>query len=421
MTVDYKNIQKKMVFFAKCMLVFGIIYNHTIMSFSSVFSSERIAVFVLMAIIIMSGKIIIKKDYPYKYIKNMLLFQSFLFVYTLMLIAIIGKGEGTNILGSIGNYLIMVPLEYIGLTYIFHDRDEFMHAILVVTLFQCIIILGGMLNDDIRYFVDEIYNQNEYFDYSLYRTKGYPGGIACITSTGSLQISMGIIACLHFIQNKAKNIKYMICFAFISVMMTAVSRTGLVIAIVGAVLIFRESLYIPSKKLGKLVLTTCAGMFIACIGILVFDIGDFITDMFRRVLKGNIGAFFNAYFNADTTIIPGLSFKTMIGTGILSGTSGNGVSVNADGGFVRTYVALGLPLCMIFYYGIIILFKKIISYTKDKSIKAVLLCCCLIFWIGEFKEPFFYTRYLQVIMFVYLYLAVKGKGTSIEEEYDNKK
>ena len=115
--------------------------------------------------------------------------------------------------------------------------------------------------------------------------------------------------------------------------------------------------------------------------------------------------FFEGYFAGKTTIIPNVSWKTILGTGITSGVSGNGVAVNVDGGYLRLYVAFGLPLAIVFY---VFLYYKLFRAAKsmpDSRLKNVLLLFLVIIIIGEFKEYVIFQQYMLCIFYTAAILA----------------
>lgn len=65
--------------------------------------------------------------------------------------------------------------------------------------------------------------------------------------------------------------------------------------------------------------------------------------------KGIWDSFLKFYFYGSDTVIPPLTWETFWGLGILSGTSGSGITINADGAFIKMYAAVGPLLTIAFY------------------------------------------------------------------------
>ena len=116
-----------------------------------------------------------------------------------------------------------------------------------------------------------------------------------------------------------------------------------------------------------------------------------------------VSSFFEAYFYGND--IPKISLPTIIGTSIVSGVSGNGVVISADGGFIKNYVALGL-LLSIFVYGYLInIFFHIKKKFRGTHIEYVLIFYGLYILFSDFKEYFLLYRGSLCLFFVFVMLA----------------
>jgi hypothetical protein len=134
-----------------------------------------------------------------------------------------------------------------------------------------------------------------------------------------------------------------------------------------------------------------------------FNLHDQLEKIFTRLIqlqrRGLWDGFFESYFSVGENRIPEISIKTIIGTGIASGTSGNGVYINADGGFVRSYVSMGLILAIVNYSLIFGLLVKGIRLANDRPKIFLGVLVALLLLIGELKEPFIYKYYFMSIIF----------------------
>ena len=148
-------------------------------------------------------------------------------------------------------------------------------------------------------------------------------------------------------------------------------------------------------------------------------VSSFFADRFSRFIelseesseKGFLNArFFNNYLYSEQNYLPPITTETITGTGVPSGTSGNGIRVNIDGGFLRLYVAYGLILALFFYSFVLLnLFKTSLSF-YTKIIKYTLLLTTLMFLIAEYKEWSFYGS--PYILF-FCVLAILASNNSI--------
>lgn len=401
----------------KTLLIFMFIYKSTPIEGMTFITSERVAVllFFFMAIIKKQWKVCFYKNlYIDKLWKYELIFQSFLLLYTIILILLIGWGDGDTLTEQIINFLVVTPIAVYSLSIVINSTEELLKILLVVTIFQSIVVLMGVLNPTVGDIIDnlQINKTYVYWDYPYYRSLGYATGIACVAAKGSLIMALGCIASYFFIRKKNKQILYWFAYLLISVAMTAVARTGLVFALIVLCFLIMDSS--SNMNLVKRILILLSGLLFGIfITVLVISQGllvDYsIVDVFPRVYdlyeRGFFDSFFRYYIDSDSTIIPSVSWATIVGTNILSGTSGNDITVNVDGGYLRMYVALGIPLTMFFYLfqiGIMIKAKRIIV---DKVKKTLAFLFILLMFLGEFKEFYFYLRYLIVIYFVYCHLV----------------
>lgn len=405
-------------FFTKTLLVFCmffIIYDFSIIEKFRSITTGRIAVVVLFLIALFKGLPRLKKSNETKKMFSMCVFQLFLLVYTSLILFAIGVGtdKTATITNYIINFVILVPLEFYLLCVILKSLDDLMNILFVVTIIQCFVIVFALVSPSFANFVDNTINgNNPYWDYSHMRKLYYPGGINCITSLGALKLSVGIVPCIYFIQKNNHTFFYFISFLFISFSMIAVARTGFILFLAGLICLFS---CVRNKK--RLVLPIISMFIILFIVLIILIRRASFQSLFHRLFvlfeNGLRDGFLNDYFHGETTVIPNISLKTIIGTGIVSGISGNGVVINADGGFIRMYTAFGLPLAIVFYIMIILTVYSLIRRTKEKATKLSLIFLAIIFLVGEFKEPFFYTRYCVILLFVVSYLNLKISSENI--------
>lgn len=396
----------------KTVAFFAYIYSVTIVG---LLSGEVLAILIGFVFVAVSkrGIRIYSSNEGTKAAKKLFGFLIFAFLYSLFALYISNSMNSFDI--SLPRILIFLFL-YGGIAYIVftnwvYSVEELFSILFLVSIIQAIIIFATILSPSIAEIVDNLpINSSQYFTYSTMRKMGYQSGIACITSTGSLQLSMGLIACVYFILNRSKNGAYIFAFFFLSVIMTTVSRTGLLLAIAALIIImFSKRSSKKYRVIGVLLLV----FFVALIIIPLTNLGGSLSVIFSRLIRtkeiGLYNSFFDGYFQTGSFItergIPPITWKTILGVGITSGTSGNGVYINADGGFFRLYAALGLPtaiitICYLFFGAI-----KNTRSIKENSLRIVAIVFVTFLIIGEFKEPFVLsTRYMLIMFLVYLTL-----------------
>lgn len=348
-----------------------------------------------------------------KSFRHYLLVNFLLLLYTLFLLFFWGKGTGKTVTNIFINILTFSLAFYYGSKYVFFDAEEFLSIILYATLLQSCVIFVSLLNNGFYTWIRTMFYANSYFEITgkLGSMRGYALGIGCFTSKGSQKMSLGIVACVYFILNKNRASRYLFYMLLITLASTAVARTGAVYTVVALAILLITAIQKEPKKAKGVFVKIVLGLLITVGIIFIFGLKDLLGNVFWRLLsllKGGLGSFFSSYFKGNETVIPGISFETLIGTGIWSGASGCGLQINADGGFFRSYFALGLVTAILYY--LFFLFNylfgiKNISYLNKTT-------CSLLFYfilIGEFKEPLLFDWYYQTLLFVYIYLCENVK------------
>lgn len=377
------------------LLLFSYIYQYNL-SFIGVpesFHSTRLSA--LLIIIVSIFYRLKKKHYnTYKtfgYVKLKLYLVAcvILTLFSFILYICIGKQQGFHIFEYMANILIFgIPVIW-ALSVIFDKLEDFMLVLVLVGILQSISIILCLSSPIFSQIIDSTFNSHMEEFFRQHRG-GYAGGIGCITSAGVVKFSLSLIACVHLFL-KSKKVLYLIIFIILSIIATLISRTGLIIVVLGMYFIIRS---LTSKQIVKMVITLFTFVF------LIFLIpkellDDFISTRFYRYselfesgLKQN---FFDAYFHGSTTIIPPINLETILGTGMLSGISGNGYRVNVDGGFLRTYSAIGLPLTIVFYTWLFYQMYSIYRFSRNQIDKQSILLLIIVLLVAEFKEMTFVT------------------------------
>ncbi len=351
--------------------------------------------------------------------------NAFLLLQSLFLILLVGRGTGTHEFNSYINMLIFLPMFYFGAICFIDSMDELLQLCVNVSVIQSVIVVLGIMSPNFLYMINSLFNADSYFaniegGLEQMMRGGYAIGLSCITSTGSLQLSIGIIGCTYFLlKNETKKLPYIISFSIITFASVAVSRTGFLIAVVALSFVIAYYFKGGVTKFLKIVFAICAIVLVALFIIQRFNLWDDLSNIFNRLIrvfsedKYVSGWLLDSYIGGDKTVIPPISIDTIIGTGISSGTSGNGITVNADGGFVRSYVAMGLIVAVINYLIIVKIYIKNATKVK-KEYRWICLLMLVVFLIGEFKEPFVYKYYYIMLSLLCFGLLNRERNTLIE-------
>jgi hypothetical protein len=294
--------------------------------------------------------------------------------------------------------------------------DEFMTVILIVVSVQTAIVWLCITDPRVKLIIDFMFNISDMYEDKI---ETYAGGLGCITSKGLLRYAVGEVACVYMYYKK-NNIIYILLLLIFSLTGTMIARTGLLFAIVCFAFIFAYTL---KRRMIKVSMTLMLSFLIA-IGIISLawsskesvrfleDRLIRVTDLFEQSETASsiydIG-YFEEYMHGDEVAIPPISIETIMGTGVPSGKSGNGIYVNVDGGFFRLYVAYGLILAVFFYlYFLNRVLKVCFSFHKAEIRYTLLLMTSLII-IGELKEWNIYASCHVPIFFIMSMLAYKDK------------
>ena len=339
--------------------------------------------------------------------------QLFLLLYVGCVEMVIGKGTGLRIFDSITTMLIYMPLFLFAFKNLFRNTEELCEVLVTVSVIQSAVILVGIVVPPFRDWINTVFNsvKESNYDWEHMAANGYATGINCMTSKGALQLSLGMIGCLYFILRNKHAGRYWVLYAVISIAAAAVARTGLLLAAVGAVvaLLFqgKGSASKTFKHVG--VLLMLAG-FVVCL-VWAFDLSGLFGDVFARLIRtfenGIYDTFLESYFEGETTVIPELNSSTFFGTGVTSGLSGNNVLINVDGGYIRTFFALGPIVAVLNYIVIAAVLLKEIHRLKEKQDRTLAWITVLFLVIGEFKEYFIYERYYILLIFLFFALCRK--------------
>ena len=404
-------------------LLFFYIYefNFEVFGLSTAITSRRVSILLFALLLVCrafvknNGKLSVPKmnGCVAKCVRNHFVMQIAMLVYGSLVIFMIGAGKGDSIVIDIVQYLLFSMFPIL-LFYSYYDSlDSFMQAILWVTIAQTVIIIICLTSSDFAYMLDHTFATGETLEYITSHREGYAGGLACITAPGAFKYSLGLVACVYFVLKK-KKMWYLITFFTFSVVITMISRTGLFISAVGFVVIlwgtWQER---NNSSLFKVTLSTVIIVIVAFGLFYLFDLRAFFDSRLQRLFKlfedGFKAEFFDYYFSGESigNVYVEINSETFWGIGITSGTSGNGVTVNVDGGFLRLIAALGVPMAVLLYLSFASNLFRLQRNTQGNLQKYTMLFFLVILLMAEFKEYTIYAQYMPCILFASYALGKK--------------
>lgn len=399
----------------RVLLLFFTIYNSSSITPYVFISTSRLALLVILVLFLIryNGHLSISKDYTNHSLVFNLKFQVFLLTYNAFQLLILGSGTGSNLLNPIIVFLITVPISVYLFSLLYTDAEELMEDFIIITVIQAVIMFVCLFSSGFSSFIDSTFNRNiiinQERDYIAMRRGGYNGGLACITSIGSLKMALGIIGCCYF-YIKGKNVLITsFAFAFITAASLTTARSGLVISIVMLIATLIFTIREKNFTLLKILISMTVVLMFFYDFIFVSNSELFPTMFYRFNLLMENGVnetFFDGYMNSGESL-PLFSDQMLFGTGITSGYSGNGYYINVDGNVRRIYSAIGLPLTIVFYCVIMFTMIKGTRRIQNKHFGYTSILMILLMVYGEFKEPYFYSMYLYIFFFVFLRCAMK--------------
>lgn len=408
------------------LLIFSFIYQYDLsfIGIPSNLHSIRVSGIILTVIAVVkrisNGNKTTKYNYVNKKYKSYTFFIIGLLFYSLFQLLFLGRGDGNHVIENFINILLFTIPVIWALTKLIKDIDEFCNILLLTCIAQAIVVIMCTFNDDIALGIDLTFNKN-FFEFTRECRYAYAGGIACITSTGVVKFSTGLFACVYLYLTSKKNV-YLLCFFALSIVACMIARTGFVFFLVGLFVIVNIQ-----QRFNNILRLLFSLIFISIIiltGISYFiDIEELIQLRFGRFLSlnetGIKAGFFDGYFYGEDTYIPPLRLDTILGTGMTTGISADGYKVHVDGGPLRLYSALGLPMCLFSYFFVLNLMIDISKKCKLKLDKSILLMLLVYIMIADFKELSLFLVWPMCIFFIISYLIYKKECNLYEGTTSN--
>lgn len=400
-------------FVSLCMFFF--IFSFSIPGLPSFFTTWRIAVVFLCLFGLLNNRgnpndaFIRKKALkPYRLFY---LWQIVLVVQMYCIFNFMGRGSGITAESNYWNFLIFSPLIIFSFKRAFNNIVSFMKTIVLVCLVQCLIIFFSSISGGFQSFLIDCFISGDNWTVGYnggvegLANSGYAIGLSCYTSEGALKLSLGLLASTFLIfYQKNNRIFYFLIFTIIAIFSTLVARTGFFVSII--LLAFMAFRLFKKNLVKFIIIIFLSAVFFFSLLLLIrkTDIGNSLSSIFSRMSllleKGIWDVFLRHYLNGSDTVIPELNNMTMWGTGIVSGQAGNGLFINADGGFFRSYFSMGFVLAVFHYSLLIALFS--FYFIRTKKFRLFILAIFIFVFIGEFKEFAIYRIWFMSLIFYIL-------------------
>lgn len=374
--------------------------------------STRIGAIGLCLLGLFSVKRDIKTVYTVVGVYKYLFLCLLLLLYSIILITFKGKGIGLHFSDAILNNLIFTIPVIWALSNIFHDIESFFSVLISVGVIQSVFIIICLIYEPFQIILDHTFNNVDSETHNvLILRSGYAGGLGCITSTGVIRYTTSLFATSYLYVKKEKS-RYFFLFVLFAIMNSMIARTGLLMDLLFLFYI------LFSRNNGKKMATYLLSLCIVCGALyLIVNSGQydsFIEERFHRYTNleenGLKEDFFSGYFSGE---IPAIQNNLLIGTGLQSGVATDGTVVHIDGGFLRTYSAVGLFFTLVIYAFFLRVMIKNMKSQKNKADKIFMFFILLFILIAEFKEM---TLFIVWPLTIYFTIAVLLYKTSLNHD-----
>lgn len=305
------------------------------------------------------------------------------------------------------------------LTQVFRNVDEFFKVQLSIISTQALVAIVSRMSSSFRMFVYYHFvpdGDGRLLDGFERGTRvGFFGGSA---ASGSWILFVGCVICAYYIL-KTHKIKFLVLYFMILLSMMFVGRTGFYMGLLLLAILFLFMIYWYTNLAVKIMCFGGLGI-LAVIGYVLFS-----PDSYLKTTTINwVGEIFLKGFGEGSTVqalvdmgVPPLTWETVWGTGITSGTTASGIVAASDVGYIHTYMAFGIVGAAIYYLWIYGFLTHEIYQVKARYVKWVAVAFLLFIVIVEFKEPFLRKTPNAMVLNLALLLQVREERNCSGESY----
>lgn len=272
----------------------------------------------------------------------------------------------------------------------FQSLKEFAFVLVGVYLFQTLIIIRGLLNPSFRTFIYETFN-NSAGDDRFGKTVEEGTrlmGINLAGAAGSIKMSTAAMSLVLLkMTNQIKTLWFWVFYAIIMLGTVFVGRTGILVEM---------GLLVPMVLSGK---GRMGNLFqIVVVGIILISTIMSVLSLLDPVVSEVLWDWMTESFHASDRAavnegvlkggIPPFSMDFILGTGMETGYTLNGITYDTDSGLIRTYMAYGIIGFILYYLAMFKLLTAHKLHFAPKSINVFFKTCVALAFIIEYKEPF---------------------------------
>lgn len=289
------------------------------------------------------------------------------------------------------NFFVFVVILPFFTIRIFKNAIIFCKCLIYACLIQSAIVITSFAFHPVRIFLESI----QLMDVSRYSYRIIGLGIA--GSGGSVYLLCGLIAAGYLFiigENKSTIITSM---GFIIIAIAFTGRTGFyaALAIILYLMIFSakniiDIIIVNLKMIVFLGIVIVAG-YVLLINIRGIDLQlfNYTYDRLWELFREGMNSDALSGINNVNSPIPGLSFETIVGTGLIRVVTSSGAIFANDSGYIQRYAALGIIVCIVSYTSFYTYVTSLI-HNVPKIDKRYLFFCLLLLFVIEYKEPFIY-------------------------------
>ena len=404
------------------LFVFAYFCDFCLLMLPTVFSSRKIAlVYFIIRFLFNDRKIKIHKDHDWA---RYLIENIYIFIYTIILTIILGAiADKYSLFPQLFYYIlygIIFPYIFIGL---FSDEYHFSYMVIFSSLVQAVFVFFEFFNSNFKYWLIKFILQPGNISY-LYKYRAT--GLGLEGSALSMFLWLGVFCCCYLLVNRRLCVSKSIFLSSIIVILVGAmfisGRTGLYLSFIFLPFITFMIFFLKNNALKKFFIPVLfVGLIVGGVSFRNIDLPKIETllSIWNRV-SGIIYDYEN-----DATLkgltrqhIPEFGFYTIVGTGLIRGRVESFYAM-CDRGYVKTYMGLGLIVGIYFYFCFFKYGSKLILNIKDKKKKLLLLCCFCVLFVVEYKEAYFYEKYIFSAFFIVFSSLINKLKDYQSEQYSN--
>jgi len=316
----------------------------------------------------------------------------FVLVYAWIIVSLRDvSGDSYAIIDSVLNFFIFVAILPMFADKIFKNAIHFSKCLLYASVIQSIIVIMSFAFLPVRQFLENIQ------PLELWRYGWRNIGLGIAGAGGSVYLFCGIISAGYLLIKGDRRSLLFIEIFVIFIAIALVGRTGFYSALLLFLyLLFFNAENIKVKVLTNIKMLSITGILIILGYIVLLSIDGVNMQLFNHTFD-RLWELFRYGLNSPTlnninnvdSAIPGLSFETIVGTGIRRGITPSGLVFLHDGGYVQRYASLGIIVCVFSYTTFLTYISRLMKRIPRFEKKYIIFCLLLLLMI-EYKEPFIY-------------------------------